>query len=146
MEEKEKKETAIELGTLYDVNKNLVQNSEKKLSQGIINSKKEEIKNYLRRIASPYYMLLCHERRDYTLFNLGYASNFSFSEKYTKTANVLIDECLVNRGEIRGIDITKDKNAIEIWMSIDGDSYAYYFFPYGDGVIDIEEELEANNE
>ena len=51
----------------------------------------------------------------------------------------------MNRGEIRGIDITKDKQAIEIWISTEEDSYAYYFFPYDKGIIDIEEELEANN-
>ena len=48
MEEKEK-ETSFELGTLYDMNKNLIQNSEKALSQGMLNSKKEEIKNFLKK-------------------------------------------------------------------------------------------------
>ena len=144
MEEKEK-ETTFELGTLYDVNKNIVQTSEKELSQGVINSKKEEIKNFLEKTNNEYYMLLCHERRDYTLFDLGYETYYSYKEKYKKTADVLIDECLKNRGEIRGIDITKDKQAIEIWVSIEEDSYVYYFFPYNEGVIDIEEELEVNN-
>ena len=92
-------------------------------------------------------MLLCHERRDYTLFDLGYETHNTYKEKCQKTVNVLIDECLQNRGEIRGIDITKDKQAIEIWISAEEDSYAYYFFPYDKGVIDIEEELlEGKNE
>lgn len=143
MEEKEK-ETTFELGTLYDVNKNIIQNS-KKLSQGVINSKKEEIKNFLEKTNNEYYMLLCHERRDYTLFDLGYETYHAYKEKCKKAADVLIDECLKNRGEVRGIDITKDKQAIEIWISIEGDSYVYYFFPYNEGVVDIEEELEANN-
>lgn len=144
MEEKEK-ETSFELGTLYDMNKNLVQNSEKALSQGMLNSKKEEIKNFLKKTNNEYYMLLCHERRDYTLFDLGYETYYTYKEKCKKIADVLIDECLKNRGEIRGIDITKDKQAIEIWISTEEDSYAYYFFPYDEGIIDIEEELEANN-
>lgn len=140
MEEKEK-ETSFELGTLYDMNKNLIQNSEKALSQGMLNSKKEEIKNFLKKTNNEYYMLLCHERRDYTLFDIGYETYNTHKEKCQKTVDVLIDECLQNRGEIRGIDITKDKQAIEIWVSIEDDSYAYYFFPYDKGVIDIEEEL-----
>ena len=49
----------------------------------------------------------------------------------------LIDECLKNRGEIRGIDITKDKGAIEIWLSIDGEAYVYYFFPYDSALVEI---------
>lgn len=146
MEEKEK-ETSFELGTLYDMNKNLIQNSEKALSQGMLNSKKEEIKNFLKKTNNEYYMLLCHERRDYTLFDLGYEIYNTHKEKCQKTVDVLIDECLQNRGEIRGIDITKDKQAIEIWISIEDDSYAYYFFPYDKGVINIEEELlEGKNE
>lgn len=144
MEEKEK-ETTFELGTLYDVNKNIVQTSEKELSQGVINSKKEEIKNFLEKTNNEYYMLLCHERRDYTLFDLGCETYHTYKEKCKKATNILIDECLKNRGEIRGIDITKDKQAVEIWISTEEDSYAYYFFPYNEGVIDIEEELEANN-
>lgn len=144
MEEKEK-ETTFELGTLYDVNKNIIQNS-KELSQGVVNSKKEEIKNFLEKTNNEYYMLLCHERRDYTLFDLGYETYHAYKEKCKKAADVLVDECLKNRGEIRGIDITKDKQAIEIWISIEEDSYVYYFFPYNEGVVDIEEELEANNE
>lgn len=140
MEEKEK-ETSFELGTLYDMNKNLIQNSEKALSQGMLNSKKEEIKNFLKKTNNEYYMLLCHERRDYTLFDLRYETHNTYKEKCQKTVNVLIDECLQNRGEIRGIDITKDKQAIEIWISAEEDSYAYYFFPYDKGVVDIEEEL-----
>lgn len=143
MEEKEK-ETTFELGTLYDVNKNIIQNS-KELSQGVVNSKKEEIKNFLEKTNNEYYMLLCHERRDYTLFDLGYETYHAYKEKCKKVADVLVDECLKNRGEIRGIDITKDKQAIEIWISIEEDSYVYYFFPYNEGVVDIEEELEANN-
>ena len=144
MEEKEK-ETTFELGTLYDVNKNIVQTSEKELSQGVINSKKEEIKNFLEKTKNEYYMLLCHERRDYTLFDLGYETYYAYKEKCKKTVDVLIDECLKNRGEIRGIVIIIDKIAIEIWVSIEEDYYVYYFFPYNEGVIDIEEELEANN-
>ena len=86
MKEKEK-ETTFELGTLYDVNKNIVQTSEKELSQGVINSKKEEIKNFLEKTNNEYYMLLCHERRDYTLFDLGYETYYAYKEKCKKTVD-----------------------------------------------------------
>lgn len=144
MEEKEK-ETTIELGTLYDVNKSIVQNSEKELSQGVINSKKEEIKNFLRKMNNRYYMLLCNERRDYTVFDL----ELDKENAYDIILEVLIDECLKNRGEIRGIDITKDKMAIEIWLLIEKGAFVYYFFPCDNGVINAKEELKArglNNE
>jgi hypothetical protein len=78
-------------------------------------------------------MLLCHERRDYTLFR--YTDNKN-KEKDIQTIEEMI-ECLLNRGQIKGIDITKDGIAIEIWISINGESFAYYFFPYDEGVIEI---------
>lgn len=144
--EEEKKETEVELGTLYSINKNIVQNAETKLPEGVLNSKKEELRNYLRRTKNKYYMLLCNDRKDFTIFTLGYENYYTIEDKYDCLINVLIDECLSNRGEIRGFDITKDKEAIEIWISMDGDSYAYYFFPYDNAIIEIEEEMEDKYE
>ena len=70
-------------------------------------------------------------------------TNYDYTEKSKKVASILVDECLINRGEIRGIDITKDKEAIEIWMSIEEDSYVYYFFPYDNAIIEMDAEMEA---
>ena len=141
MNNEETKQTEFAMGTLYDLNKGLVQQSEIKLSEGILNSKKEIIKNFLVEKHSNYYMLLCNERKDYTIFRMG--EQYDYTDKSRKVSLILVDECLVNRGEIRGIDITQDKEAIEIWMSIEGESYVYYFFPYDNAVIEMEAEMEA---
>lgn len=138
----------IEMGTLYDLNKNLVQKNEIKLTEAMLNSKKEIIKNYILKSDNTYYMLLSNERKDYTIFTMLTPEStanyvYSYEEKSKKLASVLVDECLMNRGEIRGIDLTKDKDAVEIWMSIDGESYVYYFFPYDIAIIDIVKEMEV---
>ena len=130
--EEENKTKEIEFGNLYDINKNLVKQNEIKLSEGVLNSKKEIIKNFINTPNHFYYMLLCNERKDYTIFDF---KDFKTSEKCLDCAKCLVDECLINRGEIRGIDLTKDKDAIEIWMVIDDEAYVYYFFPYDNGVI-----------
>ena len=123
----------IEFGNLYDINKNIVKQNEIKLNEGILNSKKETIKNFMISKSNTfYYMLLCNERKDYTVFDFKENKN---PEKCMDCAKCLVDECLVNRGEIRGIDLTKDKSAIEIWMVIENEAYVYYFFPYDNGVI-----------
>ena len=96
----------ISLGNLYDVNKNLVEQYEVKLSKGTLNSKKEIVKNFINKTKNKYYMLLCNERKDYTVFHN--------NDLPMETSKILIDECLPNRGEIRGIDVTKDRTAIEI--------------------------------
>ena len=109
--EEENKTSEIAIGTLYDLNKDLVKKTEIKLAEGVLNSKKEIIKNFIYKTNNNYYMLLCNERKDYTVFDF---KNKKWSERYMSCAKCLVDECLTNRGEIRGIDLTKDKSAIEI--------------------------------
>ena len=136
MEEKNKE---VSLGTLYDVNKNLIQNAIKALDETALNSKKEIIKNFLRKTNNNYYMLLCNERKDYTIFTIGNIENKE--QKIEKLPFVLIDECLKNRGEIRVIELTEDKDAIEAWISVNDESFAYYFFPYDSAIINMEDEI-----
>lgn len=144
--EEEKKNAEIGMGTLYDMNKTIVEQNEIILDKGMLNSRKEVIKNFLRKKPNQYYMLLCNERKDYTVFNIGYEENYTIDQKNNCMINILVDECLLNRGNVKGIDITNDKEAIEIWLSIDGESYVYYFFPYDKAVICIEGELELGAE
>lgn len=123
----------VEFGNLYDINKNIVKQNEIELSEGVLNSKKEIIKNFIMsKLDDFYFMLLCNEKKDYTIFDF---RDYKTSERSLNCAKCLIDECLANRGEIRGIDLTKDRDAIEIWMVIDNEAYVYYFFPYDNGVI-----------
>ena len=124
----------VTLGTLYDVNKGLVAKNEIELTEGVINSKKEIVKNFIMKTENAHYMLLCKEQSDYTIFR---RYNMEDSEKAMEISNILIDECLKNRGEIRGIDLTKDKDAIEIWLIIEEEAYCYYFFPYDAAVIEV---------
>ena len=128
-----KKTSEITLGTAYDINKDLVQKYEKTLTDEELQQKRELIAQYILEVKQFYFMLLCHEQRDYTLFNLNNESDY---EKGLKTATELI-ECLNNRGQIKGIDKTKDNMAIEIWISNENESFAYYFFGYDEGVIEI---------
>ena len=122
------------LGTLYDVNKNLVLKNEIELTDGILNSKKEIIINFMRQINNSYYMLLCNEKKDYTVFKMNDKDN---DNSIREIVSILINECLKNRGEIRGIDVTKDKSAIEIWLIIEEEAYCYYFFPYDAAIIEV---------
>lgn len=129
-----KKMSDISLGTLYDVNKNLVLKNEIELTDGVLNSKKEIITNFMRQMNNAYYMLLCNERKDYTVFKMNDKDN---DDSIREIVSILVDECLKNRGEIRGIDLTKDKDAIEIWLIIEDEAYCYYFFPYDAAIIEV---------
>ena len=129
-----KKMSDISLGTLYDVNKNLVLKNEIELTDGVLNSKKEIITNFMRKMHNAYYMLLCNERKDYTVFKM---NDKNSDDSIREIVSILVDECLRNRGEIRGIDLTKDKDAIEIWLIIEDEAYCYYFFPYDAAIIEV---------
>ena len=121
----------ITLGTAYEINKNLVEKYEKELTTKELQNKKTEIINFSQETKGQYYMLLCNDKKDYTIFNILNKNNIK------EMTNILVDECLTNRGIIKGIDLTKDKCAIEIWLSIENEAFCYYFFKYDDAVIEI---------
>ena len=126
------KETEITLGTLYDLNKQIIKNEPKMKYKDLLN-KKDIFLNYMKNHGLIYYMLLCNEQKDYTIFNLNYDDETITSEE--KCFNELI-ECLQNRGNIVGFDLTKQQDAIEIWLLIKGEAFCYYFFNYDNGVIE----------
>lgn len=128
-----KEKQIVEIGNLYDINKNII-NQQQTLEQGVLNSKKEIIKNFLDKCDNYYFMLLCHDRRDYTVFHI---NNICNTDSFKEASKILIDECLTDRGKIKAIDLTENKDAIEIWLSIDNESFVYYLFPYDAAIIEV---------
>ena len=59
----------ITLGNLYDMNKDLVKKHEQMISLNDFKEKYSIFNEYLTNNSATYYMLLCNEERDYTLFN-----------------------------------------------------------------------------
>lgn len=129
---KEEKPTSnVTLGTLYDMNKGIVEKSVPDLTKEELEDKKNLIIEFLKDTSNKYYMLLCNDKKDYTVFR-----RISKQNTGNTLANILIDECLQNRGNTKSIEYTETKDAIEIWISIDGESYCYYFFPYDTAIIE----------
>lgn len=122
----------ITLGNLYDMNKDLVKKHEQTISLNDFKEKYSIFNEYLTNNNATYYMLLCNEERDYTLFNFIHEwtddiKYFAFNE---------LTECIFNRGQVYGFDITQDNGAIEIWIEKDNGMHCYYFFKYDVGVIE----------
>jgi hypothetical protein len=140
---KNKKSKQISMGTsLYDMNKSLIEKNVKDLTKEELQDKKNMIINFINNSNNAYYMLLCNERKDYTIFHRNYdATAETFCDNCThctveRIEKILIDECLPNRGNTKSIELTETEDAIEIWISIDGESYCYYFFPYDTAIIE----------
>ena len=126
----------IELGNLYEFNKNAMSQFEPmdaiKFNR-MLNSVADTMIDACDNCDKHYWMLLCHDRRDFTLFNIIAAS----------ALNSIINEIkptLINRGQILDIELQPD-GAYEIWIR-DFDTkenFAYYLFPYDNGVIEVNE-------
>lgn len=136
-----KQETEVSIGNLYDVNKQMMQN-ETPLTKEEITERIYQLVDWLQRVEaatpSKYYMLLCNERRDYTLFNLDKTGRQSVipDTNYLSAAADVID-CMVNRGDLLAVDYQSNDNVWELWIRTFLDECcAYYLFPYGQAVLE----------
>ena len=123
----------VNLGNLYDFNKELMK-QEKIIDPIIFNKQVKEIAEDMFIEASNdehYWMLLCHDRRDFTLFNIIAAT----------TVDSIITEIaptLTNRGQVVTID-KQPNGAWEIWIrdTETTENFVYYLFKYDNGVIEV---------
>ena len=60
----------LELGTAYDMQKGVVSQMYP-MTKAAINDALEKVKNMVAKTGNRYYMLLCREKADYTIFNIG---------------------------------------------------------------------------
>lgn len=127
-------ESKMTLGTLYDFNKQLMSQA-KELRRIDFKDSLNQIKDFIKEKDNKYFMLLCKERSDYTVFVL--FKNEDFDRQIFKKE---LSECLTNRGQVLSIEKTKDKQAYEIWIKIDEEAFVYYLFPYDLGVIEVKKD------
>lgn len=119
----------------YEANKMLIAQNEKPISKLKLNTTIGDMAVRFRKWVwdnkCKYFMLLCKDRSDYTLFNI-VDHNFDIEE--IKEA---LKDCFVNRGDVYDIHYEKNTDAYEIWLKIEDEFYVYYLFPYDVGVIEI---------
>lgn len=121
----------VNLGaTLYDVNKQIMDSTGKTLSHLELAAKQKQIEDWFNMKVDCYAMLLCNERRDYTIFHL--YENQNPNPPAIAAAECI--GCLTDRGQILSID--PDREAWEIWLKIDDESYCYHLFRYDEAVIE----------
>lgn len=124
----------IELGNLYDINKELMKN-EKPLDPVAFSSKVNKIAREMFTVCENndkhYWMLLCNERRDFTLFNIIASKEIAYIVNELKPT-------LLNRGSILSVDKQED-GTWEIWIrdTVTKENFVYYLFQYDDAVIEI---------
>ena len=86
MVKKEDAQTEVSLGTLYDLNKGVIQ-QQPDLTAEQIAEKSTLVENFIKETKNKYYMLLCNDRRDFTVFTL-----LDGEDKSAKAAFEMVDE------------------------------------------------------
>lgn len=133
-EDKIPKQTSeVSLGNLYDMNKQLMAN-EASISDEVLTEKKKALMDWItENFAQSYFMLLCNERKDYTVFRM--KDRCPTIGAVTDMANDVI-ECMTNRGTLLALDL-QEAGGWELWLRDDeGEIAAYYLFPYGAAVLE----------
>lgn len=124
--------------SLYDMNKQLVLQNCEVLTEAHLKDEMAGIAAWFSfEKESCYFMLLCHELRDYTIFH------FNSSSKKCYDASMELLEVLQNRGEI--VNISYEERAYSIWITreeeVEGEAvraaYLYHLFPYDLGVVEV---------
>ena len=120
----------ITMGNLHDMNKQLSEQMPVKTVPEIM-AFYPKISDWFKYDIDKYAMLLCHEQKDFTLFNKVSDLNTMAGE-----ATKALFECIENRGELVSLD-PADGDAWEIWIRINNKDYCYYLFNYDAAVIEV---------
>lgn len=130
-------ESTVSFGNLYDINKQLMV-KEPVINEETLKEKTSMLFNWLYNTHSKikYHMLLCHERRDYTVFNLDKTGlNYNVTSNACEKMIADILECMMNRGSLLAMEL-QDDGVWEIWVKIEDETFVYYLFPYSKAVLE----------
>ena len=116
---------------LYELNRSIIE------QQGIIKEEDIayamiELKNFVENTKNKCYMLYGKEIGYFTLFMRD--CNWEL-----ETIDIAVMECLINVGPVYSIELTKDKDAFEIWVKDTQSDMltCMYLFPYDNGIVRI---------
>ena len=118
---------------IYDINKQVISQMPCLTIEELEEKADTLITEYQNEQKASYYMMLCNELRYYTLFHI---DEFDGGSQLSCFSNEVLS-CLISfTDNIKSIEITDDKTAIEIWITKDEETYVMYLFNYDTGVIE----------
>lgn len=113
--------------SIYEINKNLMK-EEKPLDPIAINIAIKKAADGVLSSFKKYWMLLCRERNDYTVFIITGSNKLEDELK----------ETILNRGKLLDISQQEDGN-FEVWIRDPEteENFVYYLFDYTFGIIEV---------
>ncbi len=118
----------INMGSVYNANKEIMNNFTPITDPIIINKSVIEVTNWMKN-KNQYFMLLNNENKDYTIFNV---INHDWEE-----CKAALKDCILNRGDLLEIEYIEETDAYEIWIRTSGENFVYYFFSYDNAVLEV---------
>lgn len=129
-------ERIIEAGNLYDINKSIIRQLEKELKGKAFHNRITKcIIPFFEKTLKPYkyYMLLCHDKRYYTIFH----QTSEINEASAEIAAKEFKEIVRGLGRVFAIE-ENDGGGIEIWVEWqDDDIVVMYLFECDSCVVEI---------
>ena len=138
---KKKKDKKIEVASLYDLNKQVISQLPE-MPQDKIQEQLAQIEKWFSKKEGKYFMLLCREKPDYTLFNFNGKEIpdifFVFINKMSRKAVKELETCIKNRGILMSINKASE-DAWELWIKnfFNKEINMYVLFECGQMVIEI---------
>lgn len=131
MKEQKQKSITIKVGTLYDANKKLVNQTCKPMTEEELQKAAEDIAAWFKNNNIKYAMLLCNDIRYYTLFNIVGKAAFPYGFAANQCIGCLQDQ----DADILSIE-QQENGAWEIWLKYEDEPKVFYLFDYKMGVIE----------
>lgn len=116
---------------LYELNRSIIE-QQGALDADALTEKFELINTFATNTKNDFYMLYGRE--------INYFTVFTKHEKWElETLALAVTECLANIGSVYSIELTAEKDAVEIWVKdIHQDLLTcMYLFPYDGGIVRI---------
>ena len=121
----------LDLGmNLYDFNKQAISQLPV-LDMIKYNEKASKVAKDMCKSGREYWMLMCREQNDYTVFVLKNYNSLTMTKELQEVLNV--------RGFVVDIDETNIPNQYEIWVRdpATNENFVYYLFDYCEGVVEV---------
>ncbi len=119
---------------LYELNKTLYR-SLPEITFNKLQEQKKKIADWVYESDNKYYMLLCRERNDFTVF---FVHIPSFANDNLVPIEKEVVDIVCSRGQIKAIEIEENfpERWVQFWVEDNKEIYMYAFFPYDSGVIE----------
>lgn len=118
----------VEMGTLYELNKQVMAQLPPQ-SEDRMNHNWTVIGDWFGKDEARWFMLMCKERSDFTLFHIT-------DHQFVKGIEEL-KEVLESRGKILAIDYSHGEDAFEIWIKTPDEVFMFMLFSADWMVIEV---------